>query len=243
MNPRIFIGDVQGCSHELALLLERLRFDPGQHELWFTGDLVNRGPDSLGVLRTVQQLGASAVLGNHDLHLLRVAAGQREPRPKDTLHAVLTAPDRDNLLEWLRQRPLVQAWDDLLLVHAGVSPAWENPLATAAPLERRLRAGLIPWDDPDLRFLLQARHCDAAGRRPDDDEHPAARFRPWDDFYRGKRTVIFGHWAARGKVSKKRIRGLDTGCVWGGSLTAWIAEEDRFVSVPARQAYQRPQAA
>ncbi len=239
-RQRVFIGDVQGCSGELWDLLEHLGYDPAVHDLWFTGDLVNRGPDSLGVLRTMRDLGAGMVLGNHDLHLLRVAAGKRATGRKDTFQDVLTAPDREPLLDWLRQRPLLQAWEDVFLVHAGLSPRWDDPVAVANPLEQRIRAGRIPWDDPDLRFLLQARHCTAAGKRPTDDEHPPARFHPWDHFYQGRRTVVFGHWAARGRVCAERVRGLDTGCVWGGSLTAWLSDEDRFVSVPARRAYQEP---
>ncbi|MDF1552513.1 MAG: metallophosphoesterase [Deferrisomatales bacterium] len=240
-RQRVFVGDVQGCSNELRDLLERLGYDPAMHDLWFTGDLVNRGPDSLGVLRLVRELGGNTVLGNHDLHLLRVAAGERTTGRKDTFQDVLTAPDRGPLLEWLRERPLAQGWDDAVLVHAGVCPGWGDPVAVAGPLEQGIRAGRIPWDNPDLRFLLQARHCNASGERPADDEHPPARFHPWDHFYRGRRTVVFGHWAARGRVRGKRVRGLDTGCVWGGSLTAWIAEEDRFVAVPARRTYQVPQ--
>ena len=239
-RQRVFIGDVQGCSGELSDLLERLEFDPARHDLWFTGDLVNRGPDSLVVLRLVQNLGANSVLGNHDLHLLRAASGERAASPRDTFQDVLDAPDRQPLLEWLRERPLVRVWDDLVLVHAGLSPGWDDPTAVANSLTLEIRAGRIPWDDPDLRFLVQARHCDAAGQRPADDLHPPVGFHPWDRFYRGRRTVVFGHWAARGKVCEARVRGLDTGCVWGGSLTAWIAEEDRFVSVPARRTYQTP---
>ena len=239
-RQRVFIGDVQGCRDELSDLLERLHFDAAHYELWFTGDLVNRGPDSLGVLRLVRELGANTVLGNHDLHLLRTVAGQRTMSPPDTFQDVLAAPELESLLGWLRERPLVRVWDDLLLVHAGLSPRWHDPAAFVAPLERGIQAGRIPWDDPDLRFLVQTRHCDAAGERPPDDEHPPAGFHPWDYFYQGRRTVVFGHWAARGRVCGEQIRGLDTGCVWGGSLTAWIAEEDRFVSVPARRTYQVP---
>jgi bis(5'-nucleosyl)-tetraphosphatase (symmetrical) len=239
-RERVFVGDVQGCSDELSDLLERIAYDPAAHDLWFTGDLVNRGPDSLGVLRTVRALGAGVVLGNHDLHLLRAAAGERAPGRRDSFQDVLSAPDRGDLLDWLRLRPLIRVWDDVVLVHAGLSPAWGDPAAVAAPLEQGIRAGRIPWDDPDLRFLLQARHCDGTGRRPADDEHPPRGFRPWDRFYRGRRTVVFGHWAARGRVRGKRVRGLDTGCVWGGALTAWMAGADRFVSVPARRTYQIP---
>jgi bis(5'-nucleosyl)-tetraphosphatase (symmetrical) len=239
-RQRIFIGDVQGCSDELADLLDLLQYDPERHELWFTGDLVNRGPNSSGVVRWVRELGANSVLGNHDLHLLRVAGGERKLRSSDTFGDLLTATDREQLLDWLRSRPLVKQWDDLLLVHAGVSPIWDDVTAVAGPLEEQIQDGEHPWKDPDLRFLVQVRYCDALGLRPDDDEHPPPHFRPWDHFYRGTRTVVFGHWAARGRVAEGRVRGLDTGCVWGGSLTAWLSGEDRFVSVAARRVYQTP---
>lgn len=133
------IGDVQGCFASLMALLEAVRFDRRRDTLWFTGDLVNRGPDSLGVLRFVTDLDERAVcvLGNHDLHLLAVAHGQRKLRPKDTLQAVLEAPDRDALLDWLRHRPLLYRDDDrdISLIHAGLPPQW-----TLAEAQRHARA-------------------------------------------------------------------------------------------------------
>lgn len=238
-KQRIFVGDVQGCADELEDLLEALPYDPARIDLWFVGDLVNRGPASARVLRRVIALGAGSVLGNHDLHLLAVAAGTRSPRDQDTFDDVLDAPDRESLLRWLRTRPLVKEWDDLVLVHAGLSPAWEDPRAVAAPLERSIARGRIPWDDPDLRFLTSVRHCDEAGRRPTDDKAPPSGFAPWDVHYRGARRVVFGHWASRGRFRSGRVRGLDSGCVWGGRLTAWNAETDEFLSVPARAAYRQ----
>jgi bis(5'-nucleosyl)-tetraphosphatase (symmetrical) len=235
---RVFVGDVQGCADELDDLVAALDYDPARHELWCVGDLVNRGPASARVLRRIIELGGGSVLGNHDLRLLERAAGRAAPREGDTLEDVLAAPDREALLAWLRARPLVRAWDDLLLVHAGLNPAWSDPVAVARPLEARLAAGDLPRD-PALRFLTGVRHCDALGRRPENEESPGPGFAPWDRFYRGSRTVVFGHWAARGLVLGPRLRGLDTGCVWGGRLTAWIAEEDRFLSVPARRVWCR----
>jgi bis(5'-nucleosyl)-tetraphosphatase (symmetrical) len=234
---RIFIGDVQGCDHELELLLEQLRFDPAQHELWFVGDLVNRGPDSLAVLRRVRSAGARTVLGNHDLHLLGLADGSRRARADDTLDDVLQAPDREELLDWLRQQPLVQSWDDLIAVHAGLHPDWNDPDAVARPLEDEIRSGTVPWSDPSLSFLTRVRQCDSRGRRPEDARPPRGGFSPWDRFYRGKRTVVCGHWAQRGLFTKGRVRSLDTGCVWGGALSAWIATTDKVVSVPAARRY------
>ena len=138
------IGDVQGCSASLMALLEAIRFDRRRDTLWFTGDLVNRGPDSLGVLRFAADLGERAVcvLGNHDLHLLAVAHGQRRLRPKDTLRGILETPDRDALLDWLRHRPLLYQ-DDIQrvsLIHAGLPPQW--PPAEAQRHARALEADL-----------------------------------------------------------------------------------------------------
>ena len=223
-------------------LVDRVGYRQGVDELWFAGDLVNRGPASARVLETAMELGARTVLGNHDLHLLRRAAGNRGAAPLDTCEDVLDSVRSEELIGWLRGQPLVKAWDDVLLVHAGLNPSWEDPEAVARRLENGLRNGSPPWDDPDLDFLTAVRYCDADGRRPErGNGAPTAPFAPWDEHYSGERTVVFGHWAARGKVERDRIRGLDTGCVWGRSLTAWIAEEDRFVSVPAQRAYQQVQ--
>src|SRR5713101_299953 len=120
------VGDIQGCHAEFRQLLELIAFDPAHDRLWLVGDLVNRGPESLAVLRTVKEFGDAAVtvLGNHDLHLLTVAAGHRRAHPHDTLAAILGAPDRDELLAWLRTRPLVVREGEWLLVHAGLLPSW-----------------------------------------------------------------------------------------------------------------------
>lgn len=235
MPRRIFIGDVQGCREELETLLEAVRFDPVADALVLVGDLVNRGPDSLGALRILKRLDALAVLGNHDLHLLHVAAGTRELRPGDTLDAVLAADDRPALLAWLAAFPFVRSWEDAYLVHAGLHPLWRDPAAELAGVDplRPTRAAV---------FATRVRHCDPEGNLPPrDDPPPGPPFRPWHEYYRpeehGGRIVVYGHWAARGLVVEKHVRGLDSGCVWGKQLTAWIPEEDRLVSVPARRAY------
>jgi bis(5'-nucleosyl)-tetraphosphatase (symmetrical) len=239
MRKRVFVGDVQGCAEELEALLEALAYEPSAHDLWLVGDLVNRGPDSARVLRRLIELDANSVLGNHDVHLLRVVEGTRRLRRGDSFTDVLEAKDRDILLAWLRTRPLIQAWDDLLCVHAGLNPRWQDPLQIARRLQAQIECGPIPQHDEDLQFLISARHCTADGDRPHDDVDPGPGFAPWDEFYRGERRVVFGHWAMRGLVIGERVRGLDTGCVWGGRLTAWIAEEDRFVSV-ASPGYRQP---
>lgn len=234
---RVFIGDIQGCREELEALLEAVSFDPTADELHPVGDLVNRGPDSLGTLRLLQSLDAGGVLGNHDLHVLAASRGRREPSRRDTFQDILEAEDRDELLEWLAKRPFARGWRDILCVHAGLDPTWPDPV------ESHLR-DLDPYD-PDERasFVTRVRYCAKDGRLPEADKPPPeAPFQPWFVFLplreRETRTLVFGHWASRGLVERPKLRGLDTGCVWGGALTAWIAEEDRLVSVPARRAYQ-----
>lgn len=235
MARRIFVGDIQGCREELETLLERLHFDPTGDVLEPVGDLVNRGPDSLGTLRLLKALGAGGVLGNHDLHLLRVASGLRKLRATDTLDRVLAANDREELCTWLARRPFVKAWEDVILVHGALHPAWSDPLVELA--------GLDPLT-PDARsdFATRARYCTRDGTRPErDDPQPPAPFAPWFEHWlatrRDPRTLVFGHWAVLGLVVRPGLRGLDTGCVWGNQLTAWIAEEDRLVQVPARRRY------
>ena len=175
------------------------------------------------------------MLGNHDLHLLRVAQGVRRLRARDTLQAVLDAPDREALLAWLAEKPFVKRWDDVWLVHGGFDPRWTDP-------EREL-ARLDPLaSDPRSDFATRVRFCTADGQRPErDDPPPMLPYRPWFEHWgalvKDQRTVVFGHWAQKGLVFAPGLRGLDTGCVWGGRLTAWIAEEDRFESVPARRSY------
>jgi bis(5'-nucleosyl)-tetraphosphatase (symmetrical) len=131
------IGDVQGCFLTLTRLLERFRFDSRADRIWLVGDLVNRGPRSLDVLRWAISLGdrVTAVLGNHDLHLLAVAVGARMQRPRDTLSAVLEAPDREDLLGWLSRRPLVHREGPFVLVHAGLLPSWSAHQARSLALE------------------------------------------------------------------------------------------------------------
>jgi bis(5'-nucleosyl)-tetraphosphatase (symmetrical) len=227
---RIFVGDIQGCRDELERLLDKVRFDAATDRLEPVGDMVNRGPDSLGTLRLLRSLDAGGVLGNHDLHLLRLARKRKKARSPHTLHEVLAAPDRDELVAWLESRPFVKAYDDVLLVHAGLNPAWKDPVARLQGLDP-----LVPHADSE--FAVTVRYCTASGRRPDSDEPPPPPpYAPWFAHWRGRdpRTLVFGHWARLGLVNRPGVRGLDTGCVWGGSLTAWIAEEDLLVSVPRR---------
>ena len=237
---RIFIGDVQGCRQELEDLLDRVAFDPVADRLHPVGDLVNRGPDSLGSLRLLRELEAQPVLGNHDLHLLGVHAGRRSTRKQDTLDELLASPECDVLCAWLADQPFLRAWDDLWMVHAGLHPDWEDP---------REHLGRLDPLAPDAAgaFAVRVRRCDASGESPEPDDGdpraPRDRWQPWFDFYdparHGGRSVVFGHWARMGLVRRPGLVGLDTGCVWGGRLSAWVAEEDRVVDVPARRAYAR----
>jgi bis(5'-nucleosyl)-tetraphosphatase (symmetrical) len=249
------IGDVQGCDAELGTLLTRIRFSADRDQLWFVGDLVNRGPDSLAVLRRVRSLAANAivVLGNHDLHLLALAwVPAHRLRRADTLDAVLAAPDREALLGWLLERPL--AHHDLahhdLLVHAGLVPQWHAGQATrlAGEVARALRAdpcGLLEamygnqpdqWDEglagiDRLRFIINTltrlRVCTPGGRIDLEQKGPpAAAVAPWQPWFKvsprasAATRVVFGHWSALGLHRGDGVLGLDTGCVWGGALTA-----------------------
>ena len=250
------IGDVQGCDHELGALLDALHFSADRDRLWFVGDLVNRGPDSLRVLRRIRSLGdaATVTLGNHDLHLLAVAFGYARIRSGDTLADILAAPDRDSLLEWLAGRPLLH--EDLALnvcmLHAGLAPQWDMGIARqcAREVEHVLRSrpqklfeGLYGdkpdcWDDSlegqeRLRFIVNCftrlRYIDAAGRlmlrvKGSPKKSQTATLIPWfearDSRWRGPR-IVFGHWSTLGFFHSADVTGLDTGCVWGGSLTAW----------------------
>lgn len=233
---RIFVGDLQGCREEFEELLEAVRYDPAGDSLHPVGDLVNRGPDSLGALRLCRALGAEPVLGNHDVHLLRQWRDPAWRGRRTTLEAILAADDGEALLRWLEERPLVLGWDDVVCLHAAVHPLWGDPVETVA--------GRSPYDAGDdvVEFAVRARYCDADGIEPASDwPPPGDPFRPWDEFWRDRaderRTVVFGHWARRGLVELERTRGLDAGCVYGGELAAWIAEDDRIVRVPARRVW------
>lgn len=253
------IGDVQGCCDELQALIKQTGFSADRDRLWFVGDLVNRGPQSLEVLRFVRALGDNAivVLGNHDLHLLAVACGCHPVRRSDTLDEILRAPDRDTLLEWLATRPLAHFEAGDLLVHAGVVPQWtaETTLGLAREVESALRNDPrnlfdhMYGDEPDhwsadlvgtdrLRFainvLTRMRVCTNDGRinlrlkgKP-----PVAgsQWLPWFEV-ESRRTrdarVVFGHWSALGLVLRDDVVGLDTGCVWGGALTAFDLDRNR----------------
>jgi bis(5'-nucleosyl)-tetraphosphatase (symmetrical) len=263
------IGDVQGCLDSLRSLLDRL---PSSSRLLFIGDLINRGPQSLASLRLVKSLGsrAQALLGNHDLHLLAVAAGIRRQHDDDTLTEILAAPDRDELLDWLRARPLVVHESGALFVHAGVLPQWsvDKTLQLAGEVETRLRAadyrshlatmyGNRPaqWDDAldgadrarcvinaltRLRFVAADGTMDFTVKEGTDAAPPGLL--PWFDHpQRATRgtPVVFGHWSTLGLLLRDDVACLDSGCVWGGALTALAWPSRRLVQVSCPP-YRRP---
>lgn len=264
------IGDVQGCYHELQTLLAACHYHPSHDQLWFAGDLINRGPNSLPCLRFIKQLSeqgsVAIVLGNHDLHFLAVALGNNKPGKKDTFHDILDAPDKMELLLWLKQQPLLH-YDHRLqavMTHAGLYPAWslEQAIENAREVEHILRGNqlnaffshmygnepacwkdsLSGWDRirfitnafTRMRFCTQTYQLDlkckvAVGDQP---EH----LQPW--FHLPSKTtnvtIIFGHWAAlEGQTGCPNIIATDTGCVWGGKLTAYCIETGQVFQVPA----------
>jgi bis(5'-nucleosyl)-tetraphosphatase (symmetrical) len=251
------IGDVQGCDSALHRLLNKISFSASRDTLYLLGDLVNRGPDSAGVLRRLMGYGASAqcVLGNHDLHLLALAYGARKPGRKDTLDGILNAPDRQAMLDWLRGQPMAMLeqfnGQEILMVHAGVLPAWTaaQTMALASEVENVLRSAQVGeflqqmyGDEPTawqssltgpsrLRVIVNAltrlRFCSAAGHMEFTTKEGFAAappgYLPWFDLPGRKTanvTVAFGHWSTLGWLNRADLISLDTGCVWGGCLSA-----------------------
>ncbi len=252
MNNVFAIGDVQGCLSSLNTLIKQL---PRGSKLIFLGDLVNRGPDSLGTLRRLKQLQeagvAECILGNHDLNLLACDAGIRETKPLDTIDDILTAPDRRELIDWLRYRPMALSNGKVLLVHAGVLPQWslKQTLSLAHEVESTLRHkkyreflaqmyGNTPnrWD-PQLsgmdrlrlitNTLTRIRFCTPDGemefKSKEGLESGPAGYIPWFETPKRKTQsipIVFGHWSTLGLLNRHGVVGIDTGCVWGGALTA-----------------------
>ncbi len=249
------VGDIQGCYDPLRRLLDKLKFNPENDCLWVAGDMVNRGPDSLATLRYLKSLenSCTAVLGNHDLHLLAAACGIRKLKSKDTLAELLDAPDADELIQWLRYRPMLHhdAQRNITMVHAGIPPIWtiEQAIEEARHLEQALRSEDYvkwlkkifksnkphPWSDElklkkKLRltasYLTQMRFCNAQGMLDLESKGstPQEGYAPWFTFPQSpcyQEHIIFGHWAALEGISgHDNIHAIDTGCVWGKSLTA-----------------------
>lgn len=261
------IGDIQGCSDALHRLLSHPEISKDHNaRFWFAGDIINRGPDSLGSLRQVIALGERAItiLGNHDLHLLAVSAGIRKKSKSDTLDDILMAPDAAELLDWLRHRAMVHLEHGHLLVHAGIAPQWDTELALteAQALESMLRApnwreslsrlfGNEParWSpdlagDERLRFSINAmtrmRMCHPDGslsfsHKGSPSDKPGDLL-PWFELPCRKATdvtIVFGHWSTLGLMLRPKLMALDTGCVWGGKLTAVRLHDRAVVQVEA----------
>ncbi len=235
---RWIVGDLQGCARELEALLRAIEFDPSRDQLWSTGDLINRGPDSLATVRLVRDIGGRGVIGNHEIYALCVRSG-RWPRKHDTLDELFRAPDADELLAWLRALPALaflpgsEDLRDVWLVHAGVHPRWTDLHAVARELESREHDDEWLLSDA-VSFATRVRCCTESGERSKYDRGPEGcppPYRPWDDFYRGEAKIVHGHWAWRGYHRTGNTIGLDSGCVYGGPLTAYCVEEDRVVQI------------
>lgn len=261
------IGDIQGCYDQLRRLLERVGFDPARDTLWLVGDLVSRGSQSLETLRYLRGLGEAAitVLGNHDLNLLAVAAGVRKPHGSDAVEDVLRAPDRDELLQWLRTRKMMHADSHYAMVHAGLLPQWSigRALELAGEVEealqgaahRELLAGMYGntparWDETltgydRLRVIVNAmtrlRLCDENGTMEFSHKTQLvdvpAGYMPWFDVpgrANAGTPIICGHWAALGLMLRDDLLAIDTGCVWGRSLSALRLEDRRLYQCDCR---------
>ena len=267
------IGDIHGCWETLQRLLERIEWKPERDELWLVGDLVNRGPRSLEVLRWAHEHSErlTVVLGNHDLHLLARAAGVTVAKEEDTLDKILAAPDRGELLGWLRRRPLVHRFAPFVMVHGGLMPVWNIELTCglADAMEERLSGpedetfmGRLvdnrkkPWL-PDLEgderlvaaaaVFTRMRMVGPDGRArlafngsPDDAPED---WRPWfatSAVLRQGYGLLFGHWAQLGFHRAHDVACLDSGCVYGGSLTAFRLADGRVVHEPVADAVVAP---
>ena len=261
------IGDVQGCFEELEALIGSLPYSAARDRFWFVGDLVNRGPQSLEVLRLVRALGDKAVvvLGNHDLHLVARGLGSVRARKDDTLDEVLGAPDTQSLIDWLRTLPLLHVDGSAVMVHAGLLPQWS--VAQAASLAREVQAALSGpehrefvarlygsrpdrWSDTlegadRLRVIVNAmtrmRFCTDDGvmdfHAKGETSAAPPGYGPWFDVpgrASAGAAIICGHWSALGLKLRPDLVAIDTGCVWGGSLTAVRLDDRKVFQVPCR---------
>lgn len=268
---RYAIGDIQGCFSELMALLEVMCFHPEQDQLYLVGDMVNRGPDSLGVLQWVyaHRHAVYPVLGNHDLHLLACAEKIQKVKTLDTFQAILASPECNQLMEWLRQQPLLLDLGDTLLVHAGIPPGWSlDAVKQRAALVNEMLSSpeYLPflqqmygnkpqmWSDAlsavemgrlVINGLTRMRMVDEQGRLDFDYKgdlrQAPANLQAWFASPLQQvlqRRVVFGHWSALGLVMRPGVVGLDTGCIWGGQLTAVNLDTLQLYQVPALRSYQ-----
>jgi len=263
------IGDVQGCYEPLMALLERVDYNERVDRLWFVGDLVNRGPESLAVLRFIKNLPIAPriTLGNHDLHLLsQLFGGETRQNPDDTLKDILVAPDALELGHWLRQQRLLYHDETLQVVmcHAGIAPVWDLNLAKMLALELEnilngphyqdflthmygnepdhwssVLTGLSRWR-VICNYFTRMRFCDAKGHlvltyKGTIKDAPSGLY-PWYNVPHRieiDADIVFGHWAAlKGKCIHPRVHAIDTGCYWGGKLTALRLQDRQRFTVP-----------
>ena len=258
------VGDIQGCLQPLKCLLENVHFNPDKDVLWSVGDIVNRGPESLESIRFLYQMRDNliVVLGNHDLHLLAIAAGVRRPSRSDTFDEILNAPDRQELLGWLAQQPLIHHQYNHTLVHAGIPPQWTltQAMGYAGEVEAALRGahsaaflGAMYGNEPavwaeDLsgmtrlrvitNYLTRMRYCTSAGRLDLQNKGSSPAFDTvnsdnqkvdaWFNHPERKTAtdrILFGHWASiAGQTNNPNAIGLDTGCVWNGTMSLYQLE-------------------
>jgi bis(5'-nucleosyl)-tetraphosphatase (symmetrical) len=212
---RLFVGDLHGCREELDALLAAFGFRPGRDKLFSVGDVVGKGPDVPGTLRRLRGLDAAVVAGNHDLSLLKAARSAPESlAPRQRAYLASLGPELPEWVAWMETWPLYRDLGDILLVHAGLEPGKSDPA------------------EMDPRILTHVRTWDGCGRNLDREGDPA-----WFERARCSKVVMFGHWAKRGLVDLPCFKGLDTGCVYGGKLTGWCPEEDRFLQIPAAATY------
>ena len=258
------VGDIQGCLQPLKCLLKNVCFNLDKDMLWSVGDIVNRGPESLESLRFLYHMRDNliVVLGNHDLHLLAIAAGVRRPSRSDTFDEILNAPDRQELLDWLAQQPLIHHQYNHTLVHAGIPPQWTltQAIGYASEVEIALRGphsaeflGAMYGNEPavwteDLsgttrlrvitNYLTRMRYCTDAGRLDLQSKGSSAtsdtvnsdnqKVDAWFNHHQRKTAkdrILFGHWASiAGQTNNPNAIGIDTGCVWNGSMSLYHLE-------------------
>lgn len=263
------IGDLQGCLTEFDALLAKIQYDRHQHRLWLCGDLINRGPDSIGVIRRIQELPVEPVivLGNHDLHFLAVHSGAKPMKASDTFDDMLDSPDSDAICDWLASQKLVYHDSNFgfTMAHAGIAPMWsiEQAQAFGREVEAVLNSNqrdelfnnmygnkpakwsddLASWDRLRviINYCTRMRYCDADGTLALKCKVPPGfqpdNLMPWYQVPNrpaAQDKIIIGHWASLwGKANTPNIYALDTGCVWGGELTAMRLEDEQLFSVPA----------
>ena len=232
------IGDVHGCLPSLSQLLEKI---PEDSPLIFIGDLINRGPASLETLRLVHSMGkrATLILGNHEMHLLATAAGAGKPNRRDTIDEILAAPDAEELIDWIRHQYLLYDWKDYTFVHAAIDPAWsemygkdlwDNDLTGPARM-RAILNGFTRIRFVDKKGIPDYKAKDSPGNTP-------KHLMPWFEYSHRKTkddNIVFGHWSTLGLVIQEHLIALDTGCVWGGALTAVMLPQRQVIQVKAPQ--------